>query len=158
MNETDISTRRKQPIPELVGTQARLDSLAEAEHATCFLCGQAHAFGPKLRFTVQPDGSVAAPFACHEELRSYAETLHGGVISALLDSAMTNALFAIGMVCVTAELNVRFLAPVALNQTADVHGFIERDAHPLYYVRAELIQDGKLKARATAKFLRKGFI
>jgi acyl-coenzyme A thioesterase PaaI-like protein len=92
-------------------------------------------------------------FPCRDALRSYPETLHGGVISALLDAAMTNALFAVGMVGVTAELTVRFLAPVALKSEAVVRASIERDAHPLFYLRAELEQGEKLMARAAARFL-----
>jgi len=37
-----------------------------------------------------------------------------------------------------------------------VRASIERDSHPLFYLRAELEQDRKVKARATAKFLVKG--
>ena len=117
------------------------------------MCGSANPLGLKLRFRVQPDGSVLAMFACHEAFRSYPRRLHGGVISALLDAAMTNALFSIGVVGVTAELTVRFLAAVALNRGAVVRASIEKDAHPLFLVRAEIEQDRKLMARATAKFL-----
>ena len=92
-------------------------------------------------------------FACREAFRSYPKTLHRGVISALLDAAMTNALFSVGVVGVTAELTVSFLAAVALNRGAVVRAAIERDAHPLFYVRAELEQDRRPMARATAKFL-----
>jgi acyl-coenzyme A thioesterase PaaI-like protein len=138
--------------------QSLLDSLISAQHADCLMCGPANALGMKLKFRVQPDGSVLALFPCRENLRSYAETLHGGVISALLDAAMTNALFAVGVVGVTVELTVRFLAPVALNRGALVRGSIEREEHPLYTVRAELEQDGKLMARANARFMVKGWM
>ncbi len=139
-------------------SQSVLESLISAQHAECLMCGPANALGMKLKFRVQPDGSVLALFPCRENLRSYPETLHGGVISALLDAAMTNALFAFGVVGVTVELAVRFLAPVALNRGALVRGSVERDAHPLYAVRAELEQDGKLMARANAKFIVKGWM
>lgn len=122
------------------------------------MCGSQNHLGMKLRFRVQPDGSVLAMFPCRESFRSYPETLHGGVISALLDSAMTNVLFSMGVVGVTAELTVRFLASVELNRGAVVRAFVERDARPLFYVRAELEQDRKLMARATAKFLTKGYM
>lgn len=138
--------------------QATLESLCAAEHAGCLVCGQENALGLRLRFRVQPDGSVLAMFPCREALRSYPETLHGGVSSALLDAAMTNALFSRGIVGVTAELTVRFLAPVALNHGAVVRAVVERECHPLYYVRAELEQDRKLMARASAKFFVKGFM
>ena len=140
----------KQPAP---ASQFALESLVAAEHAKCLMCGPANRLGMKLRFRVQPDGSVLARIPCREALRSYPETLHGGVISALLDAAMTNALFAIGMVGVTAELTVRFLAPVALNSEAVVHASVHRDEHPLFHLRAELEQDSKLMARASAKFV-----
>jgi acyl-coenzyme A thioesterase PaaI-like protein len=139
-------------------SQTTLDSLISAQHADCLMCGPANALGMKLKFRVQPDGSVLALFPCRENLRSYPETLHGGVISALLDAAMTNALFALGVVGVTVELTVRFLAPVALNRGALVRGSLEREEHPLYAVRAELEQDGKVMARATARFMVKGWM
>jgi acyl-coenzyme A thioesterase PaaI-like protein len=143
----------RDPAP---ASQLVLDSLVAAEHARCLMCGPGNPIGPKLRFRVQPDGSVLAMFPCREVLRSYPETLHGGVISALLDAAMTNALFAIGRIGVTAELTVRFLAPVALKSEAVVHASVERDEHPLYHLRAELEQGRKLMARASAKFVIKG--
>jgi acyl-coenzyme A thioesterase PaaI-like protein len=140
------------------GSQATLDALRSAEHSECVMCGPSNPLGLKLRFRVQPDGSVLTLFPCREVFRSYPETLHGGIISALLDAAMTNALFSTGLVGVTAELSVRFLAPVALNRGAVVRGFVEKDAHPLFYVRAELEQDRQIMARATAKFMVKGWM
>jgi acyl-coenzyme A thioesterase PaaI-like protein len=72
---------------------------------------------------------------------------------------MTNVLFSIGIVAVTAELTVRFLAPVSLDRGAVVFGTIEKTtSHPLYYVRAELQQDRKTLARASAKFLVRGSV
>jgi acyl-coenzyme A thioesterase PaaI-like protein len=138
--------------------QVTLESLVRAEHSECLMCGPQNPLGLKLRFSVQPDGSVLAMFRCGEAFRSYPGILHGGVVSSLLDAAMTNALFAVGVAGVTAELNVRFLAPVALNRGAIVRAAVERDAHRVFYLRAELEQDEKLMAQATAKFLTKGCV
>jgi len=120
------------------------------------MCGAANALGMKLKFRVQSDGSVLALFPCREIFQSYRETLHGGVISALLDAAMTNALFSVGVVAVTAELTVRFLASVSLGRGAVIRASIEKATSPLYYVRAELEQEKRLMAHASAKFLVKG--
>lgn len=141
-----------------LAAQASLESLAAVEHPRCLMCGATSALGLKLRFRVQSDGSVLALFPCREAFQSYPETLHGGVISALLDAAMTNALFSTGVVGVTAELTVRFLAPVALSRGAAVRACVEKDAHPLFYLRAELEQDRKVMARASAKFLVRGSV
>jgi acyl-coenzyme A thioesterase PaaI-like protein len=156
MSETLSAARSALATVDVSTSQTTLESLCAAEHSECLMCGPANSLGLKLRFRVQPDGSVLAMFACREAFQSYPETLHGGVISALLDAAMTNALFSVGVVGVTAELTVRFLAAVALNRGAVVRASVERDAHPLFYVRAELEQDRELMARATAKFLVKG--
>ena len=120
------------------------------------MCGPTSLSGLKLRFRVQPDGSVLGMFPCREAFQGYPEMLHGGVISALLDAAMTNVLFSMGIVGVTAEITVRFLAPVVLDRPAVVRASIEKNANPLFFVRAGLEQDRKLMARATAKFVVKG--
>ncbi len=136
--------------------QSTLRAVAATEHPSCFLCNPKNERGLGLRFRVQPDGSVAALFACKEVFQSYPETLHGGVISALFDAAMTNMLFAVNVVGVTAELSVRYLAPVRLERGAVVRASIEKDLHPLYYLEASLEQDRAVLAHASAKFLVKG--
>lgn len=154
MSDDRQGARTPKHPDDLPPSQARLESLSATEHPQCLMCGESNPLGIRLQFKVQSDGSVLAVFPCRELLQSYPETLHGGVISALLDAAMTNVLFSIGIVAVTAELTVRFLAPVSLNRIAVVRAVIEGTAsHPLYYVRAELEQDERLMARASAKFL-----
>ena len=135
-------------------SQERLDAFRAAEHPRCFLCSPDNPAGLRLRFRVQPDGSVAAFFPCREVFQSYPETLHGWIVAALLDAAMANALFSIGVVAVTAEMDVRYRAPVALERGVVVRGVVEKTtSHPLYYVRGEVEQDRKVVARASARFL-----
>jgi hypothetical protein len=88
MSETLSEARSALATVDVMTSQATLESLCAAEHAECLMCGPVNPLGLKLRFRVQPDGSVLA--------------------------------------------------------------------HPLFYVRAELEQDRKLMARATATFLVKG--
>jgi uncharacterized protein (TIGR00369 family) len=139
-------------IADVARGQATLDTLRAAEHEHCLLCGPNNTLGLGLHFKLQDDGSVAATFACHEAFQSYPDTLHGGVISALLDAAMTNALFSVGVVGVTAELKVRYHARVVLNEDAVVSGVIERRRSPLFYMRSELVQGERFVARGSATF------
>jgi acyl-coenzyme A thioesterase PaaI-like protein len=111
------------------------------------------ALGLNLRFQVQPDGSVIGRIRSRESLRSYADTVHGGILTAMLDAAMTHVLFSIGVVAVTAELKIRFLAPVAPDRDLVLRAMIERDDHPLFHVRAELEQEQELRTRALGRFL-----
>ena len=136
--------------------QDRLDALSATEHPLCLMCSAANPLSMKLDFKVQSDGSVLATFPCREMLQSYPRTLHGGVVAALVDAAMTNALFSIGVAAVTAELTVRFIAPVSLNRSAIVRASIDEESSPpLYYVRSQIIQSQEIMARASAKFLAK---
>jgi acyl-coenzyme A thioesterase PaaI-like protein len=138
----------------VVPTQANLDRIHAQEHGMCVITGPHNPTGLKLKFKVQPDGSVVAVFNCSTALQSYANVLHGGVISAILDSAMVNALFAIGIVAVTATLELRYLAPTVTGRFAMARAWTESAAaHPLYVQRAELVQDDKVMVEAKAKFI-----
>lgn len=145
--------QRAQRTPAPPANQHTLESVCARVHRRCILCGVTNRRGLRLRFEVQPDGSVAAPFRCCDALQSYPGTLHGGLVSALLDAAMTNVLFSVGIVAVTAELTVRFLAPVRLRNRGVVRAWITATSRLLYQVRAEIEQGGVVVARASAKFL-----
>jgi len=133
--------------------QTVLETTGRSAHAECLFCGQQNPVGFKLTFHARDDGSVYAIFPCERPLQSYPETLHGGVVSALLDSAMTNCLFSKGIIAVTAELTVRFLSPVRLDHPAEVTAAVTRIRGALYYLQAELTQGQTLAARAQATFM-----
>ena len=124
-------------------------------HDRCIICGRRNRRGLGLRFKACRDGSVEASFACPESYEGYSGVLHGGVVSALLDSAMTNCLFAQGLEAFTAELNVRFLKPVRTLHPALVRACLTRSCPPLFRLEATLHQTGSLMARATASFIRR---
>lgn len=139
-----------------VTTEPSLDLLRrtrDSVHGSCVVCGVAGDIGLGLEFSVHDDGSVAASFDCAHRFAGYNGLLHGGVISALADGAMTNCLFAHGVAAVTAELCVRFRHPIHVGRSLTVTARITRDSAPLYVVEAELVQAGQLRAKATGKFL-----
>ncbi len=132
----------------------RSGTVGWSDHDGCFVCGPGNPDGLRLAFEVREDRSVAATFHCARALRSYEGTLHGGVIAAVLDAAMTNALFVRGVTGVTAELTVRYVAPTRLDRAATARAsLVEVRSHGLYVLRAELEQDGRVTARAKARFL-----
>jgi acyl-coenzyme A thioesterase PaaI-like protein len=141
----------------VTASQETLDRLAEAEHPECLICGKANPIGFRLAFRVVRPGVVRAAFSRGLLFQSYADTLHGGVTSALLDAAMTNALFSLGVVALTGELTVRYLTPIELTRPAEVLARLERDTRPLYTLSAELRQSGRVSARASAKFIDKAW-
>ncbi|MBN2446448.1 MAG: PaaI family thioesterase [Phycisphaerae bacterium] len=134
-------------------TDTAAANVQPAMHANCIVCGQCNGRGLRLEFEAAPDGSVHAEFDCDAMFEGYAGKLHGGIISAILDGAMTNCLFEHGHPGVTAELTVRFRHPVQTAQKATVRAWIERCSPPLHVLRAELSQDDELKATAIGKFM-----
>lgn len=122
-------------------------------HPNCFVCGPGHRGGLHLQFALLDDGSVQARFGCGKSFEGYPGLLHGGVISALLDGAMTNCLFAHGQQGITGELKVRFRHPVVTDQPAVVRAWIDRPFPPFCVLEAELVQDERVKAKATGKFV-----
>lgn len=122
-------------------------------HQNCVVCGRANDRGLHVQFVSMADGSVRASFGCSAAFEGYAGSVHGGVISALLDGAMTHCIFAQGLVGVTGELKVRYRHPVLTDRLAVVYGRIMHAVPPLYLMEAELVQDDRIKVTATAKFM-----
>jgi acyl-coenzyme A thioesterase PaaI-like protein len=133
--------------------QLRMMRLRRQLHRRCIVCGSTNGLGLQVDFVAQPDGSVSARLGCPGFLEGYPDTLHGGIIAAVLDGAMTNCLFAHGRVAVTGELSVRFRHPVVTNRPATVRAWIEDSFPILHLMAAELRQDDRVMARATAKFM-----
>lgn len=134
-------------------SQERLKLIQNQEHPNCYICGSANQAGLRLTFRVCADGCVAAWFSCDPMFQGYAGFIHGGVISSLMDSAMANCLFAQGRSALTAELNVQFIQPVVTGRAALVKAWIKDSSPPLHLMEAEIAQNCKVVARATAKFM-----
>jgi len=128
-------------------------SAGRQAHPNCIVCSPLHRCGLRLEFVLSDDGSVQANFDCARAFEGYPELLHGGIISSLLDGAMTNCLFAHGHQGVTGELKVRFRHPVVTDRVAIVRAWIDRSLPPFHVLQAELIQDEWVKAKATGKFV-----
>jgi acyl-coenzyme A thioesterase PaaI-like protein len=127
--------------------------LREIAHPRCFACSPENKFGLKLSFRDAGPGAVRATFDCGTTFEGYAGQLHGGIISTLLDAAMANCLFTQNLQGVTAELSVKFKAPVVLKHDATVEARVVRDLFPLFLMEATLTQQGQVKATATGKFV-----
>lgn len=122
-------------------------------HDNCLVCGGGNPWSLGLRFRVSDGGTVRAQFEAHPGLQGYDGILHGGVISGLLDAAMTHCLFHHGVRAVTADLHVRFLHPVSCEALLEVKAWLLAARPPLYRVAAELVHKRQVMASAEAKFM-----
>lgn len=124
-------------------------------HAHCIMCGDLNQLSLRLKFLPDESGAVSASFQGNVLLQGYDGILHGGVISALLDSAMTHCLFHRQIEAVTGELLVKFATPVSYNAWLTVRGWLVSATPPLYVLKAELLQAGMVVASAEAKFMQR---
>lgn len=122
-------------------------------HPDCVVCAPDRGYGLGLRITLDADGMAVGRFDCAPQFEGFSGLLHGGVIAALLDGAMTNCLFLHRQVALTAELAVRYRHPVRVGRPAEVRAWITRDEPPLFRLEAKLVQDEQVKATARGTFL-----
>ena len=122
-------------------------------HAHCLLCGQGNPGSWGLSFHPGQGTSVHGTVQPNAGLQGYEGMLHGGVISALLDAAMTPCLFHREVQAVTADLHVRFVEPVSAKEVVGVRAWIVSMRAPLYQLKAEIIQGDRVMAWGEAKFL-----
>lgn len=122
-------------------------------HDNCLLCGKDNPYSLRLTFQTRADGSVETTFRGNSFLQGYEGILHGGVISSLLDCAMTNCLFSRNIRAMTGELVVRFRHPVSVNSLIGLRARVLSSSPPLYRMRAEIFKEERLMAWAKAKFI-----
>lgn len=123
-------------------------------HTRCVACGAENDRGLHLDFQQASDGSVSGSFNCASDYEGYPGIVHGGIVSLLLDSAMTHCLFARDEIALTAELTVRMQKPVLVGHDAVVHAHVDRSRGRFHLLSAEVVQDGEIRATAHAKFMR----
>ena len=137
----------------VIQTNTQFDELRTRLHPNCIVCNSNNSRGLGLVFVLQPDGRVSADFELDCTYEGYRGCPHGGVTCAILDACMGQWLFAHGLNGLTAELNIRFRHPIQLGAAGTVLAELERASHPLYILKAQVIQNDQLMARATGKFL-----
>jgi acyl-coenzyme A thioesterase PaaI-like protein len=118
------------------------------------MCGDNNLLSLRLKFEQGANGDVSASFKGNSRLQGYDGILHGGVISALLDSVMTNCLLQRSIEAVTADLRVRFLLPVPCNANLKLRAWIIEETRMLFKLKAELTLADTLMARAEALFVK----
>ena len=122
---------------------------------SCFVCGLNNPLGLKLDF--ESDGQIVrARYAPRPEHVGFRETIHGGIISTVLDEAMVWAIGArTKRFTYCAELNVRFLLPARPNEELMVVAeLVDNRRNKLFRAKAVLQNPrGAVHATGTGKYL-----
>jgi uncharacterized protein (TIGR00369 family) len=126
--------------------------LTPVSHVNCMVCGQYESLG--LRFKAHENG-VEALFQADPKWQGYQGVLHGGMISTLLDAAMTHCLFDHGIEAMTADLKIRFHKPAPCTEFLMLRASLLSKRRHLFQLSAELSCAGELLASGEAKFMRR---
>ena len=136
------------------GLQHDIDETALVNPA-CFVCGQENAGGMRLAFRVG-NGRASAQWTSGARWESYKGVVHGGIISTLLDEAMSKAILCGGDQAFTADLRIRFRKKVNVGDVVTVEGWVvEIDRRRILAEGSLVSEDGEERVHAWGIFLRR---
>ena len=130
------------------------DPLQAQPQATCFVCGSDNPGGLQLRYEHGVDGTVNATWTPTNMCEGFRGIVHGGIVSTVLDEAMSKAVFATKCQALTCELRVRFRHHVIVGEALRIRGWVVARQKRKITAEASLCTlDGKERAQAWATFL-----
>ena len=122
----------------------------------CFVCGMDNPGGLRLVFEMDAaEKSIRTEFTPAKTHQGYQDVTHGGLISTVLDEAMTKLAFQLGMDAVTGRLTVRFKRPLMVGEKVIVTGRITKESGRAIEAEARAVkEDGTAVAEAEGLLMR----
>jgi len=125
------------------------------DNQRCYVCGKKNPAGLNVDFEIHADErSIRAIFTPNDDHQGYEGIVHGGILSALLDEAMAKLAFSLGLNAMTAEITVKFKAPVAPGDRLMISGRLTEESKRLILAEARIERGPVVVAEATGKLLR----
>ena len=121
------------------------------DDAHCFVCGKSNMGG--LHLVWKTDGNVTeTDFYPRKTHQGWQGLVHGGILAAVLDEAVTRLAWETHGAAVTAEITVRYHNPARIGEKLSVRGELGEAKGRLVPGKAEIRNaQGHLVASATAK-------
>jgi len=119
-------------------------------YGLCFGCGQDNPIGLKMKFG--PDGKgVKTIFTADRRFQGWPGYVHGGIVSCLLDEAVSHASATAGVRCVTARLNTRLKRLIPVDVPLVITAHVTRKTRKVIECTAMIcMPDGAIAAEGTA--------
>lgn len=136
-------------------TAERTESTVHAEtQNACFVCGQQNPNGLQIHYEQNAGGEVSACWTPKAKWEGFRDIVHGGIVSAVLDEAMSKAVIGLRCAALTAELRVRFRHHVRPGEPLVIRGWVVQRARRIIRTEATLTAvDGSERAHAWGSFL-----
>ena len=125
------------------------------KNTNCYVCGEKNSAGLRAVFQFDAvDRSIRGTFTPRQEHEGWTGIVHGGVISALLDEAMVKVAAHLGMAAMSAEMTVKFKAPLRPGEEIVVRSRIVETRNRLVVAEATVERGPVIIAQATGKMLK----
>ena len=137
-----------------IDTQSDTSTNLALNNDHCFVCGMRNPFGLQVKPEIKDAGAfVHIECTPPEHLQGWADILHGGILSTLLDEAITYVgISTFNQHAVTAQLEVRFRNPAPTRVKLFVSAERIKVSRKLVEAKAEVtLSDGTLIATGTGK-------
>jgi uncharacterized protein (TIGR00369 family) len=120
----------------------------------CFCCGKENEKGLKLNIDYPEKGSAETRLSVPEYFQGWRKVTHGGFLSTILDEIMAHACIGIARNAVTAEITVKFLAPVETGSRIRAVGRVSETRGRVIDTRGWIYNEsGTTVAEANARFI-----
>jgi acyl-coenzyme A thioesterase PaaI-like protein len=122
----------------------------------CFVCGKHNPRGFKIEVRYSEEELAAeTELAIPREYQGWAEVIHGGILSTLLDELMAHAVWRFAGPGLTISMEVRFHAPLAPGEAIRVRGVLHTTNGSRRLAEGVIIRlsDGQRIASSKSRFL-----
>lgn len=127
---------------------------AERLNPSCFACGSENPRGLHLKFAPPLPGRASLEWTPAENLESFRGIIHGGIVTTVLDEAMSHAVVASHWEALTAEVRVRFHQSVRAGEALHVSArVVERRKRKILTEATMKTAAGEERAHAWGTFL-----
>ena len=125
------------------------------DNQRCYVCGKDNPSGLKVQFEIDhTTRTITGRFTPRREHEGWEGMVHGGIIATLLDEAMVKLAAHLGEPAVSAEITVKFKAPVASGEELVVTGKLVKKSHRLIEAEATVVKGLIVVAEAKGKLLK----
>jgi acyl-coenzyme A thioesterase PaaI-like protein len=116
----------------------------------CFGCGKENPHGLKIKF-IQGGEKTKCEFLPTEYHQAWPGYVHGGALMAAIDEGMGYCVFARGIFCVTAKIDIRLKSMARINEPLVISAWISKQTSRTVEAQAEVRRrDDSLVAEAEA--------
>ncbi len=135
-----------------------LEPLLFDDRHNCFGCGAQNRIGMRLRFFLEPEGGVLSTLRLPKRFQGPHGFVHGGVIAAILDEAMSKAIHAgthgRTIMALTRHMETEYLRPTPLGAALTLRGREDRVEGRKHFCSATVADaEGQVLARGKALFI-----